>query len=177
MSLSSLQLGQLGQALAALAGGVVDVRLALGHGVRVLLEGHQLALLAGPEQHQVLQQVLVRAVLGHQAVLQVAAEGGEELLVLLPVVFQQLLQLGLDPLLQVGGDELQLPVMLEHLTGDVQAQVLGIHNALDEAEVLRQQVLAVLHDQHAGGVELQPLLVLLGVEVVGRRAGIYSSAL
>ena len=46
-----------------------------------------------------------------------------------------------------------------------------VHHALDEAEVVGQQVGALLHDQHAGGIELQALLVVLGVEVVGGLAG------
>ena len=37
--------------------------------------------------------------------------------------------------------------------------------------MLRQQVGAVLHDHHAGGVELQTGFIILGVEVVGRLAG------
>ena len=61
--------------------------------------------------------------------------------------------------------------MLEHLTGDVQRQVLGIHQALDKAVAVRQQVGAFLHDEHAAGVELQPLFVLPGVVVHGSGLG------
>ena len=61
--------------------------------------------------------------------------------------------------------------MLEHLTADVEAQVGGVHHAPDEAEVVGHQVLAVLHDHDAGGVELQALLVVLGVEVIGGLGG------
>ena len=61
--------------------------------------------------------------------------------------------------------------MLEHLTADVQAQILAVHNAPDEAEVLGQQILAVLHNHHAGGIQLQAPLEVLGVEVIGRLAG------
>ena len=51
--------------------------------------------------------------------------------------------------------------MLEHLTGDVQGQVFGVHQTLDKTEVIRQQVLAAIHDQHAVGVQLQALFVVL----------------
>ena len=166
-----LRLGQLGQTAAALTGGKVEILLLLRHGVGVFLQRHQLVLLAGPEQQQLLQQVLVHAVILADAVFQLAAKGGEEFLVLLPVVGQHFDQLGLDLLFQVGGNDLQLAVMLQHLAGDVQAQILGVHNALDKAEMLGQQVGAVFHNQHAGGIQLQALLVLLGVVVVGRAAG------
>ena len=66
---------------------------------------------------------------------------------------------------QALGDGLQLAVLLQHFTGNVQGQVRGIHQTLDEAEVIRQQVLAVIHNHNAAGVELQPLLKVLGVVV------------
>ena len=61
--------------------------------------------------------------------------------------------------------------MLEHLTGDVQGYVGRVHHALDKAQVVGQQIGAVLHDQHTAGVELQSLLIILGVEIIGRLAG------
>ena len=111
------------------------------------------------------------AVVRHHAVLDLAAEGGPELLVLLRVLLLQLDQLTLDFLLQGGGDHLQLPVVLEDLTADVQREVGGVHHALDKAEVVGQQVGTLVHDEHTGGVELQSLLVLPGIEVIGRLLG------
>ena len=123
------------------------------------------------EQQQILGRFLVRAVVGDGAVLQLTAKGGVEFLVLLPVVFQHGFQLGLDLLLDVPGDDGQLAVVLEHFTADVQRQILAVHHAADEAEVLGQQILAVVHNQHAAAVQLQAPLVILGVEIVGRLAG------
>ena len=163
----ALHLGQLGDLVHALAAGVVVIGLVLAHAVLVGGQGGVLALLGGPEQQQIFQLVLVGSVVGHHAVLDLAAEGGPELLVLLRVVLLHLLQLALDLLLQGVGDHLQLPVVLEDFTADVQGEVGGVHHALDEAEVVGQQVGALVHDHHAGGVELQALLVLPGVEVVG----------
>ena len=60
---------------------------------------------------------------------------------------------------------------MQCLTADVQRQVLAVHHALDKAEIIRQQVAAFLHDHHAGGVQREALLILLGVEVVGGLAG------
>ena len=111
------------------------------------------------------------AVVGDGAVLQLTAKGGVEFLVLLPVVFQHGFQLGLDLLLDVPGDDGQLAVVLEHFTADVQRQILTVHHAADETEMLGQQVFAVVHDQHAAAVQLQSPLVILGVEIVGRFAG------
>ena len=61
--------------------------------------------------------------------------------------------------------------MLEHLTGDVQGQVGGVHDALDEAEVVGQQIRALVHDHDAGGIELQALLKVGGEVVHGHLAG------
>ena len=123
------------------------------------------------EQQQILRRFLVCAVVGDGAVLQLTAKGGVEFLVLLPVVFQHGFQLGFDLLLDVPGDDGQLAVVLEHFTADVQGQVLTVHHAADETEMLGQQILAVVHDQHAAAVQLQSTLVILGVEIVGRFAG------
>ena len=157
--------------LPVLAGGEVNLLLTFRHGFHIFLEANELALLVAVVQQQVLAALLVGAVFGHGAVFQLKAEGIVEFLVLLPVVFQHGLQLGLDLLLDVPGDDGELAVVLEHFTADVQAQVLAVHNAPDEAEVLRQQILAVFHDHHAGGIQLQSTLEVLGVEIVGRLAG------
>ena len=167
----SLHLRQLGKLRQILAGGEVDLLLPLGHGVHILLQADALTLLVAVEQQQVGANVLVGAVVGDGAVLQVSAEGIEELLVVLTLVIHHVLQLGLDLLLQIPGDDGELAVMLQHFPADVQAEILAVHNAPDETEVFRQQVGAVLHDHHAGGIQLQAGLVVLGVEIVGGLLG------
>ena len=167
----ALHLRQLGNLVHALAAGVIVVGLLLRHPVLIGLQRGVLPLLGGPEQQQILQIVLVGAVVRHHAVLDLAAEGGPELLVLLRILLLQLDQLALDLLLQSGGDHLQLPVVLEDLTADVQREVGGVHHTLDKAEVVRQQIGTLVHDEHTGGVELQPLLIFPGIEVIGRLLG------
>ena len=81
------------------------------------------------------------------------------------------MQLVLDLFFQCIVDQLQLAVLLQHLTADVQAQVLTVHNALYKAEVIRQQVGALFHNQHTGSVQSQTLFVVLGIEIVGTVAG------
>ena len=147
-----LHLRELCQVILVLAGGEIDLLLALGHGVHVFLQADELILLAAVKQQQILAAFLVRAVVGYGAVFQLEAEGGVEFLVLLPLVFQHGFQLALDLLFDAAGNHRQLAVVLEHFTADVQAQILAVHHAPDEAEVLRQQVLAVFHDHYAGGV-------------------------
>ena len=162
------RLRQAGQVLDAAARSEVNMLLRLGHGCAVLLERHELALLDGVELDQILQQLLMCAEFRYYAELELTAEGRIELFVLLAVVFQHLFQLGLDLLFQIAGDEFQLARMLEHLTADVQAQILRIDHAAHETEMLRQQVSAVFHNQHTGGIELQAGLVVLGIEIIGR---------
>ena len=167
----ALHLGQLGDLLRVLAAGVIDELLVLGHAVLIGGQGGVSVLLRGPEQQQVLQQVLLGPVVGHHAVFQLGTEGMPELLVFFFVVLLHLQQLGLDLLLQSGGDDLQLAVVLQDLPADVQGEVGGVHHALHKAEAVGQQVGALVHDHHAGGVELQALLILPGVEVIGGLGG------
>ena len=103
--------------------------------------------------------------------LDLTAELLPELLVLRTVVVQHGVQLVLDLLFQCVMDQLQLAVLLQHLTADIQAQILTVHNAFYKAEVIRQQVSALFHNEHTGSVQRQTLLVVLGVEVVGAVAG------
>ena len=83
----------------------------------------------------------------------------------------ELQQFGLDLLLQVGGDDLELPGVLEHFPGDIQGEVGGVHHAPDEGEAVGHQVGALVHDEHAGGVKLQAFLILPGVKVKGGPGG------
>ena len=144
--------------------GVIDGLLALGHVVGVLLEA-DLTVLVGLEDQQVAQEVLVAAVLVADADLQIGAEVPEEGLVLLPVVAHELFQLALDALFEVLADDAQLPVVLQQLTGDVQAQVGGIHHALDEIKIVVHQLVALLHDHDAVGVERDATLIVTGKHV------------
>ena len=121
--LQQLCLGHMVDGLHRVAGGEVDVLLPLLHPAHILRQCHQLLLRGGVEQQQILQSLLLGAVVVHGAHFQLPAVALPELLVLLPLVPQQTLQLRLDLLLQIGADELQLPVVLQKLTGDVQIQV------------------------------------------------------
>ena len=161
--LQQLRLRQAVDGRHSVAGGVIDILLTFGHAVCILPEGHQLFLRGGVEQQQFLEVLPLLAELVQHAHLQGPAEVLIELLIARPVIREHLLQLRDNLLFQVGGDDLQLPVMLQQLTGDVQAQVRGVHHAPHEAEILRQQLLAVVHDHDAGGIQLQARLKFLGV--------------
>ena len=166
-----LGLRELGKLLRAAARCVVDVLLRFGHRRAVFLERDELALLVRAELDKILQKLLVHSVVGDEAVLELSAEGGVEFFVLLALIFQQAQQLRLDFLLKVRGDGLQLTGVLQQLTADVEAEVLRVDHAADEAEMLRQEIGAVFHNEHAGGIKLQAVLEVLGVEIIGRFAG------
>ena len=163
--------GQFCQTVGGVACGKVDVLLLCGHLVDVLLQGDHLLLLGRPEQQQVAQQFGVHSVVRISTKLDLTAELLPELLVLRTVVVQHGVQLVLDLLFQCVMDQLQLAVLLQHLTADIQAQILTVHNAFYKAEVIRQQVGTLFHNEHTGSVQRQTLLVVLGVEVVGAVAG------
>ena len=169
--LQGFQLGQLVDLVYCLTGGVVNDLLILFHPGNVLVQRHQLLLRGGIEQQQILQKLLVSAIVCGDAVFDLAAEVLPEDLIALPLVLEHLAKLALDLLFQICGNDFQLPVMLQQLPRDIQAQVGGVHHAPDEPEMLRQQVGAFVHDENAAGIELQSLFVLLGVVVEGSLAG------
>ncbi len=145
---------------------IVDVLLVLRHRRHEFLQCDELSAICRIEQQQVLQLVTVSPKGRVDAELDVQPEVLPELLVLLPVLRQHRTQfiehLALDPVF----DQTQLVVVLQHLTRNVQGQILRIHEPLHKPKIRRQQLLAVVHDEHTPGVQLQTRFVVLGIESV-----------
>lgn len=67
---------------------------------------------------------------------------------------------------EVLANDLENLVLLQGLTGDVEGQVLRVNDTLDEVEILGDQVLAVIHNEHTSDVELDVVALLLAFEEV-----------
>lgn len=67
---------------------------------------------------------------------------------------------------KVLSDDLENFVLLEGFTGDVKGKVFGVDDTLDEVQVLRDEVLTVVHDEHAAHVELDVVTLFLGLEEI-----------
>lgn len=67
---------------------------------------------------------------------------------------------------QIFADDFEDLVLLEHLTGNVQGKIFGIHDSLDEVQVLGDQLFAVVHDEDTTDVQLDVVLLLLVFEQV-----------
>jgi len=65
---------------------------------------------------------------------------------------------------EVLADDLEDLVLLESLTRDVEGQVLGVDDTLNEVEVLGDQILAVIHDEDTSDVELDVIALLLALK-------------
>lgn len=63
-------------------------------------------------------------------------------------------------------DDLEDLVLLESLAGNVEREILGVDNTLDEIEVFRDEVLAIVHDKDAADIELDVVTLLLGLEEI-----------
>merc|ERR1712054_266562 len=156
--------------LLRLAGDVVDVLLRLGHARDVVLEGGLLIARLGRVEHEQLRELRAVARVLVDAELDVLAKLLVELLEVLRVLLDLAKELNalLDNVLL---DDLEDLVLLQRLTRDVERQVLGVDDALDEGEPLGDEVLAVVHDEDAAHVELDVAgVLLLGLEEVKGRA-------
>ena len=69
---------------------------------------------------------------------------------------------------EVLADHLQDLTLLQHLSRDVQRQILRVDDASHEAQVLGDQLLAVVHDEDATHVQLDVVALLLVLEHVER---------
>ena len=152
-----------------LAGSIVDHLLPFGHGFDVLFQCDGRVLLRTVEHQQILQLFLVGTVGIQESVFELQAERLVEFVIGRPVVVDDFQQFVPDLLLDAVGDDLQLTIVLQHLAGDVQAQIRGLHHAAHKAEMIRQQSVAVLHDHHSGRVQLEARLIIL--RVIIRRCG------
>ena len=104
-----------------------------------------------------------------QPFFQDAAELLEELFIAFAVGFEQFLQfaehLGRHGLFDLG----EVRILLQDFTRHVQRQVVGIHHAAHEAQVIREQLLALVGDEHPLHIELQPLLLDVRHQQIERR--------
>ena len=97
--------------------------------------------------------------------LDVFAEG---LIELLEVVFvlsdlREQIHTLLDDVL---ADDFEDLVLLKRLTRDVERQVFRIDDTLDKVEVLWNEVLAVIHDEHAPDVEFDIVALFLALKQI-----------
>ena len=63
-------------------------------------------------------------------------------------------------------DDFEDLVLLKGLTRNVERQIFRINDAFDEIEVLRNEVLAVIHDEHPTNVELDVVALLFALEKI-----------
>ena len=139
--------------LRVLAADVVDRLLLLRHGLDILVEGEPaLAALHGLEAREWQQLVLLLGVLV-EPFLQHRAEVLPERRVLLGCLLGPLGEVGEDPLDQPGANLRQDRVVLQGLAADVEREIGRIHHAPHEAEIGRQQPLALVGDEDPPDIE------------------------
>ena len=61
-------------------------------------------------------------------------------------------------------DDFEFLFLLQHLARDVERQVVVVEDALDEAEPLGDEFLAIVHDEEAADLELNVVFLLLALE-------------
>jgi hypothetical protein len=60
-------------------------------------------------------------------------------------------------------------VLLEGFSGNVEREILGVDDTLDEVQVFWDEILTVVHDEDAANVEFDVVALLLGLEEIERR--------
>ncbi len=148
----------------------IDFLLLGLHARHVVLERHILLLLVGVRagKAQQLGDALAIAVILGGAFLQDRAEFLPERRVLLRLFLRHFRQQIQHTPRQTRADAVDGCVLLQHLARDVQRQVGRIHHALHEAQVERQELLGVVHDEDAAHVQLEAARRLAMPQVVRR---------
>merc|ERR1712223_489189 len=151
--------------LLALPGDIVNVLLVLLHPGDVVSQGAEVVTTGGGEEPEVASQLLSVGGVLVDTELEVLAELLVELLEVV-LVLRQLLDELENLLHQILSDDLEDLVLLEHFSGDVEWKVLRVDHALDEVEVLGDELLTVVHDEDSPHVELDVVLALLVLKQV-----------
>jgi len=163
--LESLNEGGRLDGLLGLTGDEVDFLLAVLHSGDVLLEGDLVLAGLGSLVSEEFGHLVTVGGVFVDTELQVLGELFVELLVVLVVLgdfgdeFQDLLD-------EVLFDDLEDLVLLEELSGNVEGEVFGIDDTLDEGEVVGDEFVAIVHDEHSSDVEFDVIFFLLGFEEV-----------
>ena len=146
-------------------GQVVDRLLDLRHAGDVVLEGSLLICGLGGVEPEVLGEFGSVLSVFMDTELDVFSEGFVELgeVVLILGNLGEQVHAFLD---EVLANDLQYLVLLEGLTGDVEGEILRVDDALDEVEVLGNEVLTVVHDEDTADVKLNVVALLLGLEEI-----------
>jgi len=97
--------------------------------------------------------------------LDILAEGLVELAEVV-LVFSNLAEYVHALLDNVLADDLEDLVLLKGFTRNVERKVLGVDDTLDEVEVLRDDVFAIIHDEDTADVEFDVVALLLGLEEI-----------
>ena len=100
------------------------------------------------------------AVVFRRALFQHQTELLPEFLVAFGVVFGQLIQHLQHALGQRAAQVLRHAAVLQNLARHVQRQIVGIDQTTHEAQVVRHELLGVVHDEHALHVQFQAVLVI-----------------
>merc|ERR1719474_1898837 len=157
--LDSLNESRVGHRLATLAGDVINLLLVFLHAADIVLQGSLLFARRGRVVSEQLGQLLPvgRVFVNSEFDVfgELLEEFGAEVLILDDVV--EHLQTLLDEVLT---DHLQDLVLLEHLSGDVEGEILRVDDAADEAEVFGDQFVTIVHDEDATDVQLDIVLRL-----------------
>ena len=134
-----------------LAGDVVNLLLVRLHVLHVIVQGNPFILGFGGFVTRQGGELLFVGRVGVNPLLEDGAEFVVELVVFVGIhLFQKIEEL----LEQVLADVDHQAVLLQDLAADVEIEVRRIHHPFDETEIFRHQLLAVVHDEHAFGVEV-----------------------
>ena len=149
-----------GDGLDFVAGDIVDILLALGHGVDVFGKGDTFSAL-GIEalvHHQIFDLFGVGKV-GVESLLDHSAELDKEFLVVFAVIFEQFFQLAQHLADHGLFDFGKMGILLQYLAGNVERQVAGVHHAADETQIVRNELFALIGDEYTLDVELESLFL------------------
>ena len=153
------------------AGDVIDRLLAFLHAGDIIGEADPAVTARGAKARQLQDFVTARGIL-IEALFQDRAEIVPEGFVRrLVVIIGALAKFREHTLHQGSADLGQQRARLQHLAADVELQILAVHQAFHEAQPARQNLVRLIGDEDALGIELQRLLAFRVEEVEGPLRG------
>ena len=116
-------------------------------------------------KEQINKFVLMHSIILISTVLDLQTKFLPELFVILTLVLKHGNQFILDFLLDCICNQLEMTIVLQHFTGNIERKIRRINQTTYKTKVVRQQIGAFIHDQNTVGIQLKTLFIILGIEV------------
>ena len=157
------------QAFFVFTAGIINLILSLFHMRDVLFERNLLAFFCRAKEQKRRKFLRARAVGAVNTKFKPPTKGIEEFLIVFGFVLLHAFKLFQHLLFDTASNSLELGILLERLTRNIERNIGRIHDAAHKIKVVGKEICALFLNQNARRVERKAFFIILAIEVKGCR--------